>query len=131
MPLSLSSTLASKSSSTPSQQCCTPSDSDFATPTCSGSSLPVPIAISIPDHWHPEVETCIANKKLDGTVRSEIIRTLVNLQFKRPTRLDCEEFIIAVVIIRIDRTLGVSARYRTKQRNKFQPSICTDIMKSR
>lgn len=47
----------------------------------------------IPDHWRPEVESCIKNKMLTPSARNDIVRTLVSQLFSRsnkPTRLECE-----------------------------------------
>ena len=80
-------TVPSVHSSTPSH-----SDSDNFGPENVSPGL---TCISIPDHWRPEVEQCIVTKNLTGSVRNEIVRTLVHLlfsKFKKPSRINCEEF---------------------------------------
>lgn len=50
--------------------------------------------IVIPDHWRPEVESCIAAKYLSDNARAEIKRTLVSQLFaksSRPNRSDCDQ----------------------------------------
>ena len=50
--------------------------------------------IIIPDHWRPEIESCLKEESLTDSARNEIVRTLVNQLFARsskPTRSQCEE----------------------------------------
>lgn len=50
--------------------------------------------IVIPDHWQPDVESCISSKHLTDNARAEIKRTLVNQLFARsskPDRSDCDQ----------------------------------------
>lgn len=50
--------------------------------------------VVIPDHWRPEVESCIAAKHLSDNARAEIKRTLVSQLFaksSRPSRSDCDQ----------------------------------------
>jgi len=66
----------------------------FSTP--SGTSPPNPRCgdISIPDHWHPEIESCLREECLTDSARNEMVRTLVNQLFARsskPTRTQCED----------------------------------------
>lgn len=50
--------------------------------------------MTIPDHWRPEVEQCIADNCFTDSARNEVVRTLVNQLFCRsskPTRQECEK----------------------------------------
>ena len=80
-------TLPSVHSSTPSH-----SDSDNFGPDNVSPGLTY---IFIPDHWRPEVEQYIVTMNLTGSIRNEIVQTLVDLlfsKFKKPSRVNCEEF---------------------------------------
>ena len=49
--------------------------------------------IEIPDHWRPEIEGCIIDKRFSSSSRNEIVRILVSQLFCRttkPTRVQCE-----------------------------------------
>ena len=62
------------------------------TPSTSASCLSG--SIVFPDHWRPEVESCIASKTLTDNARQEIKRTLVSQLFarsSRPDRSDCDQ----------------------------------------
>jgi hypothetical protein len=51
-------------------------------------------AISIPDHWRPEVEDCLRKMCLTPNARQEIVRTVASQLFaksQRPTRSDCDQ----------------------------------------
>lgn len=69
-----------------------PADHDqpiFEAPSSSTSS-----SLEIPDHWRPEVQSCLEDKCLTNGARNEIVRTLVHLLFakvSKPTRLQCED----------------------------------------
>ena len=48
----------------------------------------------IPDHWQPEIESCLKEECLTDSARNEIVRSLVNQLFARaskPTRSQCEK----------------------------------------
>ena len=50
--------------------------------------------VIIPDHWGPEVESCITAKCLSDNARAEIKRTLVSQLFAKsstPNRSDCDQ----------------------------------------
>ena len=64
--------------------------------TPSGTSTPTSRRgdIIIPEHWRPEVESCLREESLTDSARNQIVRSLVNQLFARaskPTRLQCEQ----------------------------------------
>ena len=49
--------------------------------------------IRIPDHWRPEIEQCLEEKRLTDSARNDVVRTLVSQLFARsnkPNRYQCE-----------------------------------------
>jgi len=55
----------------------------------------------IPDHWRPEIEEAIQSRTLSATIRSEIVRVLVDQLYaksSKPTRAMCEELARALIL---------------------------------
>lgn len=66
-----------------------------STSVCSDFSSASHSTQQIPDHWRPEVESCLKDEMLTPSARNEIIRTLVSQLFSRankPSRGMCEEY---------------------------------------
>lgn len=76
----------------------TPSSGSTISVFSSPSATSTPTArrdIVIPDHWRPEIESCLKEECLTDSARNEIVRSLVNQLFARaskPSRSQCEEF---------------------------------------
>lgn len=64
------------------------------------SNTPQTGPCKIPEHWRPEIEEAIQNRTLSATIRSEIVRVLVDQLYaksSKPTRAMCEELAKALI----------------------------------
>ena len=55
----------------------------------------------IPDHWRPEIESCLKEECLTDSARNEIVRSLVNQLFARaskPMSSQCEELARKLIV---------------------------------
>ena len=101
-PLSSTTSQSPISQSNPPPQLQSPSGSiGTESSSIASSAAATANAISIPDHWRPEVEECLRKKCLTPNARHEIIRTVANQLFarsQRPNRSDCDQVAMQLIL---------------------------------
>lgn len=73
------------------QSSCSSADTVILSPASGSSSSKS--ETYVPDHWRPEVESCLQEQSLTESARNEMVRALVLQLFARsikPTRIQCE-----------------------------------------
>ena len=78
-----------------------PSPSSNSLTASPSTPQPSSTETKIPDHWRPEIEEAIQSRTLSATIRSEIVRVLVDQLYaksSKPTRAMCEDLARALIL---------------------------------